>query len=69
MASSLGLVAPEEVDVSGFGGYKMVFVSNTDARDLSALFHIPEGFSYGGNSSSIMDGKAHPASPPRSANR
>ena len=44
MASSLGLVAPEDVDVSGSGIYKMVFVSNTDASDLSALFHIPEGF-------------------------
>ncbi len=57
-ASSLGLVAPEEVDVSGCGVYKMVFVSNTDARDLSALFHIPGGFGYGGNSSIIMGGKS-----------
>ena len=62
-ASSLSLVAPEEVDVSGSGGYKMVLVSNTDASDLSALFHIPEGFSYGGNSSIIMGGKASPCEP------
>ncbi len=41
----------------------MVFVSNTDASDLSALFHIPEGFSYGGNSSIIMDGKASSCEP------
>ena len=58
MASSLGLVAPDEVDVSGEGSYKMEFVSSTDASGLSALFQIPEGFGYGGNSSIIMDGKA-----------
>lgn len=63
MASSLSLAAPDGVDVSGCGGYKMVFVSNTDARDLSALFHIPEGFSYGGNSSIIMGGRASSCEP------
>ena len=66
MASSLSLVAPEEVDVSGQGSYKMVFVSDTDASDLSALFQIPEGFSYAGNSSIILDGKSSSCEPTQS---
>ena len=66
MASSLSLVAPEEVDVSGQGSYKMVFVPSTDASDLSALFQIPEGFSYAGNSSIILDGKSSSCEPTQS---
>ena len=64
--SSLGLVAPDEVDVSGEGSYKMEFVSSTDASGLSALFQIPEGFSYSGNSSIILEGKASSFEPAQS---
>ena len=66
MASSLSLVAPEEVDVSGQSSYKMVFIPNTDASDLSALFQIPEGFGYAGNSSIILGGKASSCEPTQS---
>ncbi len=55
-ASSLSLSAPPEVDVSGEGVYEMNFISSDDARSLSALLQVPEGFSYTGNAKIILDG-------------
>ncbi|MFA6373568.1 MAG: lamin tail domain-containing protein, partial [Methanothrix sp.] len=55
-ASSLSLFAPPEVDVSGEDIYEMNFISSDDARSLSALLQVPEGFSYAGNAKITLDG-------------
>ena len=55
-ASSLSLFAPSEVDVSGEGVYEMNFISSDDARSLSALLPVPDGFSYPGNANIIWQG-------------
>ncbi|MCK9566501.1 MAG: lamin tail domain-containing protein, partial [Methanothrix sp.] len=55
-ASSLSLFCPPDVDVSGEGVYEMNFISSDDARSLSALLQIPDGFSYAGNGKIIWDG-------------
>ena len=55
-ASSLSLSAPPEVDVSGEGVYEMDFISSDDARSLSALLQVPEGFSHTGNAKIILGG-------------
>ncbi|MGB5101127.1 MAG: lamin tail domain-containing protein [Methanothrix sp.] len=55
-ASSLSLLCPPDVDVSGEGVYEMNFISSDDARSLSALLQIPEGFIYAGNAKIILDG-------------
>jgi uncharacterized repeat protein (TIGR01451 family) len=55
-ASSLSLFAPSEVDVSGEGVYEMNFISSDDARSLSALLLVPDGFSYPGNANIIWQG-------------
>jgi len=55
VASSLSLSVPPEVDVSDEGVYEMNFISSDDARSLSALFQVPEGFSYTGKAKIILD--------------
>ncbi len=55
-ASSLSLSAPAEVDVSGEGAYEMNFICSDDARSLSALLRVPEGFSYTGNAKIVLNG-------------
>lgn len=55
-ASSLSLSSPKEIDVSGEDVYEMNFISSEDARSLSALMQVPEGFSYTGNAKIICDG-------------
>jgi uncharacterized repeat protein (TIGR01451 family) len=55
-ASSLSLFAPPVVNVSGEGVYEMNFISSDDARSLSALLQVPEGFSYAGNAGIIWHG-------------
>ena len=55
-ASSLSLFAPSEVDISGEGVYEMNFISSDDAKSLSALLLLPQGFSYSGNANIIWHG-------------
>ncbi len=55
-ASSLSISAPPEVDVSGEGAYEMNFICSDDARSLSALVRVPEGFSYTGNAKIVLNG-------------
>ena len=55
-ASSLSISAPPEVDVAGEGAYEMNFICSDDARSLSALLQVPEGFSYTGNAKIVLNG-------------
>jgi len=44
-ASSLSLIAPAEMDVSGEGSYEIIFAPDVDANGLSAHLVVPEGLS------------------------
>lgn len=55
-ASSLSLFAPSEVDISGEGVYEMNFICSDDAKSLSALLLLPQGFSYPGDANLIWHG-------------
>jgi hypothetical protein len=65
-ASSLSVSAPPEVDISGEGAYEMNFICSNDANSLSALFQVPEGFSYTGNTKIILNGAQSSCEPSQS---
>jgi len=56
LSSSLSLSAPAKIDISGEGAYEMNFACSEDARGLSALLQIPDGFDYAGDAKIILDG-------------
>jgi uncharacterized repeat protein (TIGR01451 family) len=56
LSSSLSFSAPSKIDISGEGAYEMNFACSEDARGLSALLQIPDGFDYAGDAKIILDG-------------
>ena len=66
VASPLNLSAPSVVDVSVESVYEMIFICSNDARNLSALFQVPGGFSYAGNAKIILDGRQSSCEPSQS---